>query len=425
VFLKRNACTIARLSVNLVVTTLRRIEFRNVALLVGTVVLCLTGLELTIRMFFPQTRVQPTGLYVPHETRIFDLAPNAPGSYEADEFSVRFTTNSLGLRDYEIEPKPPGSYRVLCVGDSFTMGYGVTLADSFPKRTETLLRTEHPEASISVVNFGVGSYGTIQELSKTVDEGFALEPDLVILQVFPVNDIRDNLRFVGKYMRSVEVEWQQHIDMLEAEFTPVKRACGFLRRHSHAFVFMHNRWLKVKQRFVRPASAGQRPYEKLPNRPWWFETSLTEYYPELEEGWQITRTALRRFRDQCSTRGIALYVLPIPARFELTDEMARLRIKMAEVAGGYSGVDPDLYDFSTNSRRTKEILDELAIPYSDLRARLLETDCPERYYWQNDGHLTPAGHEFVANVLKCVVWKEYCRRAGTAGEPHRTGGVDN
>ena len=89
--------------------------------------LCLAALELAVRIVYPQTYVKPTGLYVPHKTRIFDLAPNARGDYQGKEFSLKFKTNSHGLKNPEIKPKTPETFRVLCVGDSFTMGHGTSI----------------------------------------------------------------------------------------------------------------------------------------------------------------------------------------------------------------------------------------------------------------------------------------------------------
>src|SRR5262245_31550996 len=46
------------------------------------------------------------------------------------------TTNAQGFRGLEDTPPaiPPGRYRIVCLGDSFTLGYGVDDATTFPAR---------------------------------------------------------------------------------------------------------------------------------------------------------------------------------------------------------------------------------------------------------------------------------------------------
>src|SRR5262245_9654844 len=59
--------------------------------------------------------------------------PGATSERKTREFDVRYTINSLGLRDDEMSSpaKPAGVYRVVMLGDSFVLGYTVDRSDLF------------------------------------------------------------------------------------------------------------------------------------------------------------------------------------------------------------------------------------------------------------------------------------------------------
>lgn len=67
-------------------------------------------------------------------------------------------TNAQGFRGRDDTPKavPDGEARIICSGDSFTFGYGVADADTWPARLAAL----HPK--LDVVNMGQGGYGVDQ-----------------------------------------------------------------------------------------------------------------------------------------------------------------------------------------------------------------------------------------------------------------------
>jgi len=374
----------------------------NAILLACTVLFCLLVLELAVRWISPQTRNTPTGLYLPHETRNFDLAVNALGNYRGKDFSLEFTTNSRGLKDFEIAPKTGDEFRVLCVGDSYSMGHGLSIDESFPKVLERLLRADRPRSHISVVNFGVGGYGPWQELSKLKDEGFDLQPDLVILQLYAENDIRDELERIGKRLQSTDAGYHRWSKM--RNYSELRRA---LRRKSALFFLVDNKWQTLdfgiqlrplRIRFTDPNS-GQ-----IPGRPWILETSLKNYYPELVEGWQLLEESVRGIRDECQSRSIPLYTLPIPADYELGVTMVR---RALDLLG--ANIDPEQYDFSTNRRLMTAMLEKLALPEVDVYTPLAQSTGPSRYYWDHDRHFNTVGAQLVAELLKPVVWDEYRR----------------
>ena len=77
-------------------------------------------------------------------------------------FEVR--TNALGLReDREVVPvAPPGTFRVLCLGDSVTFGYGVDRAATFPALLEDRLAGALPRQRVEVIDAGQPGHSSIQ-----------------------------------------------------------------------------------------------------------------------------------------------------------------------------------------------------------------------------------------------------------------------
>ena len=96
--------------------------------------------------------------------------------------TMRF--NSLGMRDDEPpRPKPPDTFRVLCLGDSVTMGPGVAQEATYPARLRNLLAPD----GIDVVSGAVGGWNTVSEERFLEARAAALVPDLVVL-LYVTND---------------------------------------------------------------------------------------------------------------------------------------------------------------------------------------------------------------------------------------------
>lgn len=69
---------------------------------------------------------------------------------------------------------PEGRYRIICLGDSFTLGYGVDDAETFPVELEKL------DPALETVNMGQGGYGVDQCYLWYRRDGGELEADLLL-----------------------------------------------------------------------------------------------------------------------------------------------------------------------------------------------------------------------------------------------------
>ena len=86
-----------------------------------------------------------------------------------------------GVEDY-IGHKPKDRFRVVCLGDSFTLGYGVDDRDTFPARLERI------EPRVQAVNMGQGGYSVGQCCLWHRRTGASLEADALVF-AFIADDI--------------------------------------------------------------------------------------------------------------------------------------------------------------------------------------------------------------------------------------------
>jgi len=101
--------------------------------------------------------------------------------------NVSFRTNALGLRDNPVPEPDSDGFRILVLGDSVTVGWGVAVEDTFSEQLEGLL-TKRLERPVHVINSGVSGYNTQQELTFLKRHISTMAPDLVIL-VYVENDV--------------------------------------------------------------------------------------------------------------------------------------------------------------------------------------------------------------------------------------------
>jgi len=108
------------------------------------------------------------------------LLPSIP-PWAASRPAWRLTTNSLGIRNDEVSPiKPPSTFRIVALGDSWTVGVNLAVEQTYPRRLASLLADGLPAGHVEVINYGAIGAGaeTGRGLTQRV---LALDPDLVIV----------------------------------------------------------------------------------------------------------------------------------------------------------------------------------------------------------------------------------------------------
>ncbi len=126
----------------------------------------------------------------------FGVRVNEPGAtyrHKSADGTFWFKINSRGLRadrEYPYE-KPPGTIRIVSLGDSFTAGYEVQQEETFSSVLERELRASGH--TVEVLNAGVSGYSNAEALVYLERELLRYDPDIVLLS-FYANDLVDNTR---------------------------------------------------------------------------------------------------------------------------------------------------------------------------------------------------------------------------------------
>jgi len=338
-------------------------------------VACFGLLEGGLRIFWerPPARVgdglRNAGLYVRDAALGWRALPNRSVVHKAPGHDVIVTTNSRGFRDIEHGPKKPGVPRVIVLGDSFPLGYGVEDDENFV----CYLREEVPK--VEFVNLGVTAYDLRRAHTMLRAIGLGYEPDLVLLSVCQ-NDIcmpEETAYLLTSKPRppydGIKATLDKHCYVYAAVRTAVSRSRAL------------SLWL-VDLGIKQPLGG----YEDLDRN---VRTALREYPSHLQRTWDLMCAELTAIKKTCDGSGIPLVVAAVPAREAVEPDVRR---------HGLAYYKYDEQDFDHDK------------PYAALGALCRELDvayvCPLEAFRRGKGlysrwdiHFSPKGHRLFAKAI--------------------------
>jgi hypothetical protein len=326
------------------------------------VVVTLLAAEGVLRIFVPQEYASPL-VHVWDRHLALKQLPGARGRIVTPEFTTEIRINSKGLRDAERPyEKAASRRRILCLGDSFTFGYGVGEAEAFAARLERLLAAEGAgSGGWEVINAGVPGTGTAHQLAYFDFEGYRYRPDYVLLVFCGRNDFRDNI-MCGLYSYD-EGKLVKH----DARLSPIGKVRRMVEglpgyrsifRNSRLLMFVgHRLTLWAHRRSSIPAQDADRIAARK------------------AAAYDLTERLVAGLRDACDARGASLVVAVAP---------------QAE-PGDDAGDVARLVDFIRAE----------GIPLIDLATAMNQAEGRgEECFYRVDHHWTARGHAVVARVLK-------------------------
>ncbi len=323
--------------------------------------------EITLRVY---QSLSPTFIFYDESYNRFRQPPL---SYDYD-----FQLNSRGFKDQEFPVEKGEHYRILGIGDSFAFGV-VPYEYNYLTLLETQLADKVPRAQL--LNMGIPAAQPQHYLELLIDEGLALEPDMVLVSFFTGNDIAMPLTPRAR-------EWHEYsytVSLLRFAITIYPK----LQRQREALKVMQQ-----QRRYVddQPHGRTEEDYIALERRrSHIYSTGWPGFGPRLDSAMEY----LQQIRDVCGRRGIAFAVIIIPDELQVNPELQAdvLQLRRAE------GESDDL-DFTRPNRALSKRLAASGIPTLDLTDHFVEVSRERRLYKSRDTHWNIAGNAEAAREIR-------------------------
>lgn len=297
------------------------------------------------------------------------------------EYCINIRTNSKGIRaDREIPyEKTDGVKRIVLLGDSFAMGHGVDLEDTFSSQMQKLL--EESGVNAEIVNLGVPSYGNAEELIVLKEEGLKYQPDLVLLAWHP-SDYAENVRSNLFGLKN------GHLVRKNKTYLPKARVREFL------FQFKTYRWIAENFQFYRfirdsvyfyirkPLAGGTKRLLSAfkPKTSNVNPAAQTQENQSKSDGLyrkELTIALLKEMKRECTSNGASFLIIDIPVKLSPTEFESRFPVSEANTIEYFDVFNP---------------------------IELFKQQKGKKIYWEiRNGHFTPLGCRIVGKGLAKLI----------------------
>lgn len=273
--------------------------------------------------------------------------PSDPRGYFGPGNVMDHEFNSAGWRDIEHQvAKPPDTYRVLGLGDSYLFGQGVRFDDVCLTRLRGLLQAAAPRGlAVEAINTGVPAFNTEAEAGLLAARGLEYQPDLVIVH-FVLNDIEQNLAKAGPKLEFFR------------DYTAVYNRPDWLSGYSQL-------WGLARQAYQRRVEGSR-----------YLEESLRSYLDDPSK-FETMWSSLETIRDLCRQNHAAMLVAIFPFFVDLDGD----------------------YPFLPIHQRLTERCKQAGIPVLDLYPAYRGYKGPELWVHPIDQHPNEKAHAIAARAM--------------------------
>ena len=342
-------------------------------------------------------------------------------------------SDTTGFRN----PRRPRSVAVVAIGDSQTYGTGVTRQDSWPH----VLDVEH---GIPTYSMAYGGYGVTHYLVLAREALEQLDPELIVVAIYPGNDLLDSWRMVhqrGQLQellpdgadalgstddRSGEPPPQSEWLRLREATAGTDRGVGSLRtalaRHTRLYGLARAVKRTAARSFVsgaglertdpdpdvvRATVAEADPDMLFPVRVGAVTTVLTPGArravvdlsdARIREGLRLSLEAIRRLQSEASKNGVRVVLLLIPTK-------EHVFAPWVDVADGVNVVRQLVDDETRIWGEFTALCDDLDLDcinaLGGLRGAVQDGSNP--YFSDWDGHPSKLGHRVIAGAVAASV----------------------
>ncbi len=355
---------------------------KNMGLLCAFMVFFLLGAEVTLRILFPETpdahEESPKGILCEsHPLFGWIGRPNVSGRLpfsEDDMDDMHVMMNGDGFWDnHHTAEKPPGVKRILFLGDSFTIGYGIDRSMRFMDVIKHRLPPEY-----EMINMGMWGFSTDQEFLVLEEKGLEYNPDVVVLSMFlddlfccRLVSLNDGLYVKPRFSLDAE-------DDLELGNVPVpgNRSRSLLLNVALSAVGRFRNRMEVGAGFL---SKG------------WYSVFDKDFLEQ--KGYHLGFRLLREIYLTSKAHHAKFLLVIVPWK----DQVHRHEI--AARGQGWAGIPAERLDLSVPQEMVNAYCEKTGIPVLDLLPVFTNHHAPDTLFFKEDFHWTEAGHRLAAEQI--------------------------
>lgn len=315
--------------------------------------------------------------------------------------------NNASRRDIDqAYAKSSDTTRIMFLGDSYTAGWQVPLAETYTTQLRSLLSAA---SDFEVINAGYHGWGTDRQYLYYRTDGYRYDSEIVILQIYVGNDVIDNgiagfepfTLDDGRNVLLYDLPPIRPYFILDENntlaFTPPravirsrKEGIGGIRSFLRYYSFTYTLLERISSIFSQSDDTSDNfPLDEIP-------IDLYAYSEESQaredwiNAWAITEALIQTLRDEVEANGGELRVLLIDTRWQHDPNRVDEIFATWDLPSDWTG--------EQLGQQMRDLLERNAIPYLAPLPELLNyaDETGEAIVLPQDGHFTAAGHCVVA-----------------------------
>jgi lysophospholipase L1-like esterase len=345
--------------------------------------------------------------------------PNQSVRYKTFEFDFTANTNSLGLRNNEFSLDKKGQFRILCIGDSWTYGWGVNDAFTWPSQLQQFLSNRGFQ-NIEVVNCGQPGQYPSRYREKLQQLLPLIKPDLVLAGIHQLDDLAQ--QYEGEYKDGqlitghhalLKYNWMQKtaafmkalLDGCFGNFSKLKTKAAIAPNLQQKWKeevtnSLQKMKLAEKLRYLNLEQKVRNHYEKGELNP-----ALLYYYldapdrelvfnqpdqPATQFALGILKKELDSMQSICSSQGSMLVFLNLPTPL---------------FTGHNNQLPPSntIQNYFLQNNHIDSMYKEVAVAshlnYLQMTEEFQRLTSKDAYFYKYDGHPTEKGYQVMATLI--------------------------
>jgi hypothetical protein len=356
--------------------------------------------EFLVSYFAPQRKYVEKDLYQPDcfigdTISGFRLLPHTSCHFQNlyKEYDTDLHTNSLGYRGKEFTiKKDESTKRILLLGDSFALGYGVSDDETIAVKLEQNLQ-QVSKQKVDVINAGYRAGFTVDTYySYLIDQGFALKPDTVVMTIFPYNDIAEILE--SKWTVVDERGLPRKVELLYRDFINGRMVRKIkelqyklpILRDSNLYLFLLNTVKHYYPSIGNMTVDNPKGFDKVGCI---LSPSCADFFSDEEEKFYKILLAIK---EETKKRNIQFLIVLIPADYQLYP----FAFQKYQSQYAIDRSKPNYMGEKIQNRLMKNSIPVIDT-YIDLKHN--ESSGGAYPYFVQDGHFNSVGTQIAANAI--------------------------